>query len=452
MKATITDVQKRIKVTANKVDGIFNYDTDNAYPQRIIDIVNSSGAASACVGMKARFLIGGGFSDKYFYKQKCNRSGLTVDKLLRKTVNGFSKLPLVALHVNYNANYQKTEVNYVPFSYVRFTTSEDKEHPDMVAIYEDWQCQSGKKIDKKRIDFINFYNPDPEVIQKEVEAAGGWEYYKGQVYIWTPEHKEYPLAIFDPVLEDMQSDSKAKAFKFRNITTNFMASHIVITDKFEDEGELEAFHESLELYQGADDAMKLMHLEKTANDSSIELKKIDIQDAEDLYSYTETSVRDNIIFSFLIPPVLLMRTPGKLGTAAEIKDATAFYNGITADERLILEEIFTEIFSGFYFDINPAKDFSIIEFKAPVSAKELSSEYFPYATKNEIRESVGLPAVEDSTADVKPLYEALGVGGLQSLTSILTGTLTEEQKIAALEIVFKLPNNEASRIVKGTSI
>ena len=446
MKATVTDISKRISITPNKTEGILNYDIDNAYPQRIIDIVNSSGIATSCIGMKARFLIGGGMLDEVFYKSKINSKGLTIDQLLRKVCMNLSYIPYLSIHVNYNANFDITEAYFVPFPYVRITADDNKEHSKMVAIYDDWQRIKNKKINKEKIDYVHFYNPDPIVIQAQVDACGGWEYYKGQVFLWTPEGHEYPLATFDSVLEDMQTDSKAKAFKFRNITTNFMASHILVTDKFESEEDREEFHDSLTEYQGADEALKLLHLEKTSETSTIELKPVAIQDVEDLYQYTESSVRDNVILNFLIPPVLLIRTAGKLGTSTEIKDATSYYNGITEYERLVIEEIFKEIFSRFAVDINPSKDYSIIPFKAPISAKELSAEYFPYVTKNQILESVGLPEVLEAQANEKPMYEALGVGGLNALTAILTGTLTREQKISTLEIVFKLSNADATRL------
>lgn len=449
MKATVTDITKRISISSNRTDGILNYDIDNAYPQRIIDIVNSSGSSTACVLMKSRFLIGGGMTDKTFYKSKINKEGQTVDQLLRKLAVNKSMLPLIALHINYNALFEPVEVNYVPFQYVRLTTKDDKDHADMVAIYRDWQKLETKKIDKKKIDFIHFYDRNPEVIQEQVDEAGGWEYYKGQIFLWTPEGHEYPLASFDSVLEDMQTDSKAKTFKFRNITTNFMASHLIITNKFEKEEDLELFHENLQQFQGADDALKFFHLEKETDNDNVELKKVEIQDVEKLYEFTEASVRENIILNFLIPPVLLLRNSGSSFADNQMKEATAYFNGMTADDRLVLEEIFKEVFTGFAEKINPSNDYSIIPLKAPVSETEIGADYLKYFTANEIRESKGYPAEETKAAQTKPLYEALGVGGLQAFKDILVDTtLTTDQKINTLEIVFQLSHENAVKLVQ----
>lgn len=453
MKATVTQVYKRIENTVNKTDGILNYDIDNAYPQRIEDIVNNSGTASTCVNMKTRFIMGGGFEDELFYKAKINRKGLTVDKLLRKVSGNLSKLPFIGLHINYNANFDKIEVNFVPFGNMRFTTSDDKNHPNMIAVYDDWQKIKKPSVDRDKVKYIHLYDPNPETIQKEVDEAEGWGNYKGQIYLFSPEGLEYPLASFDSVLEDMQTDSKSKSFKFRNITTNFMASHILITDAVEEDGSdttAEDFAEQLEQYQGADDALRLLWLQKKTTESTIEIKKIDIQDVDKLYEYTESSVKSNIQQAFLQPEALFYQSKGF--TSSEIKDATAYYNGITYHERLIVEEIFKEIFTNFYPAVNTTGNYSIIPFKAPVAEKELTADVFPYVTKNQILTSYGLPELETPQADVKPMYEALGVGGLQALTALLSdATLTPIQKQNALIIIFKLSIDDAKKLTETTA-
>ena len=410
-KATVTQVYKRIEITANRTDGILNYDIDNAYPQRIEDIVNNSGSASTCVNMKTRFLMGGGFEDELFYKQKINRKGLTVDKLLRKVANNLSKLPFIGLHINYNANYNPIEVHFIPFGAMRFTTGDDKKHPNMIAIYDDWEKTKSTLVNKDKTKYIHYYNPDPQVIQAQVDEAGGWDKYNGQIYLYSPEGFEYPLASFDSVLEDMQTDSKAKSFKFRNITTNFMASHILITDAVEEDGgenTAEDFANQLEEYQGADDALRLLWLQRKSAESNIELQKIEIQDVDKLYEFTESSVKSNIQQSFLQPEALFYQSKGF--TSNEIKEATAYYNGITYHERLIIEEIFKDVFENFYPKINTTGNYSIIPLKAPI------------------------PDPEIQPTDIA------------SILSILSSNLSYEQKIEVIKITFKITEEMAVKI------
>jgi hypothetical protein len=89
---------------------------------------------------------------------------------------------------------------------------------------------------------------------------------------------------------------------------------------------------------------------------------------------------------FLIPPVLLLRVAGSLGTSKEISDAFDYYNGVTSDDRLIIEEILTELFSNYHYDICPSKDFSILPLKY---SKPIDTAYAQYFTEDEIRISLG---------------------------------------------------------------
>jgi len=369
MKATLT-TEKRLTEKDNRSEGIVNYDTDNAYPQRVEDIINSSAVGTLCHNLALKFTVGSNFADKEFNNVKINDKGLTAKKLLRKVTSDLLKYRGFAVHINYNALYEKVSYNYIPFGYCRLTSS-DSDHPDKLALYDDWQKVNGR-IKKEEIDYIDFFNDSPNVIEKQVEEAGGWENYNGQVYYYSANGKSYPLSPVDSVLEDMQTDSKTKLFKYRNVSTNFMASHFLEVDEFESEDDRADFEDVLTEFQGADDALKIMLLEKKAGqEASFNLQKVDIQGVDRLYEYTENSVRDAIIRNYLIPPVLLLQTSGKLGSAKEIQDATNYYNGIVNYNQDLLEEIFTELFRN---NIRVEKaEFNILPLKAKVDELEVTN-------------------------------------------------------------------------------
>ena len=367
MKATLL-TDKRISKKTSRQEGIINYDDDNAYPQRVTDILNSSATGSLCHNLAVKFIVGNGFADSQFYKSKLNSKGLTADKLLRKVADNLKKFNGVAIHINYNALYQKTSYNFIPFEWCRLT-SEESNHPNKLAIYDDWQKIEGR-INKDNIEYLDFFNDNPAIIEQQVQEAGGWDNYKGQVYYYTSVGKSYPLSPIDSILEDMQTDAKTKLFKYRNVSTNFMASHFIEVNEFESDEERNEFESQLADFQGADDALKMMLVERKATEeSAIEIKKVDIQNVERLYEYTETSVRDSIIRNYLIPPVLLLQTAGKMGTSKEILDAVNYYNGVVDYEQLIIEEIFTDLFKNSI--IKNDGNFSIISLKAQVETTEV---------------------------------------------------------------------------------
>ena len=393
MKATVTNISRRLTVRKNRTEGILNYDIDNAYPQRVVNIINGSGVATACIQMYVKFMMGGGFKDKVFYKAKLNRNGLTCDKLLRKICTQLAVHNGIAIHINYNALFEVCEVNYLPFQYCRLTDPESTK-ANKVAIYDDWDRIKRFTFDKKKIQYVDFFNPNPDIIQEQVTAAGGWDKYKGQIYYWAPGGIEYPLAAFDSILEDIQTDGEIKLFKFRNVTTQFMASHILFSPPVEETDKTDWMN-SLEDFQGADNTAKIINIE-TATPDNYKLQKVDVQNIENIFSYTESSVKENIVRQFNIPPVLMgILQGGKLGTSKEIQDATEFFNGITAPERLVIEEIFSEIMSRFAEKVNPSADYSILTYQNPVINSEIEQQFLPYFTINEVRKNKGYEPIED---------------------------------------------------------
>ena len=441
LKSTAQKVEQRITSKENPAFYVQKYDFDNKYPQRVIDIVSDSGTAKTCLKLQRKFVFGGGLKDTTFYKNKVNAKQ-SVDKFTRKLIDYYTIHGGIAVHVNYNGLLQKRELSIIPFEYCRLV-SEGNENYGKIAVYDDWGHVKKKKFSPTDIIYIDKY--EPSSVAQQVETCGGWENYKGQVFYFNGELDDYNLCPFDSVLEDMLTEAQVKKFKHSTATDNFLASHLLITGKTESEDEEQEFDENLKAFQGGDGAGRIMVLERESNEESIELKKIEIQDYDGLYEYTENSSRDSIIKMFLVPPVLLLRVAGSLGTSKEISDAFDYYNGVTSDDRLIIEEILTELFSNYHYDICPSKDFSILPLKY---SKAIAPEYLSYYTKNEIRIANGDSEAVDAKADITLLAVTLGVGGTQALTAILSdATLSVDQKKGTLKVLFGLNDEQVTQML-----
>jgi hypothetical protein len=425
VKATLNTSKRIYTGKKCRVNGILSYDIDNKYQQRVLDIISNSGTASSCVELFSSFIQGKGFRDTTFYKAIINNKGITNDVLLKKLGDNWASLSDFSVHFNYNVLGEISEINYIPSWYLRLPDYDNREYAGKIALYDDWDMQREKRVDEKKIAWYNPYNPNTVV--DEIEEVGGIEYYKGQILWYAYENGRYSLSHADPVLEDMQTEGKSKTYKYRNISTNFLASHILITDKKEDisnqpseeennEGSLvrrriqetdNSFDEAFEDFQGSDEALKIMKVEKTHPEQTFELKKVDIQDVEDLYQFTEESCRDNIIRRFTQPPVLVgVQVAGKLGSSSkEIQEAREFYDSITYKSRLLFEQLFERIFSNFHDkSINPSGDYSII----PISETIVESS----------------------------IIKELGVGVLQTIVSIITDVrLSGDQKKTVLTVL-----------------
>jgi hypothetical protein len=421
MKSSLPSAPVRITIKDNKVDGIQNYDSDNNYPGRILDIIKASGTATSCTNLYAKFLNGKGFNDKNFWKSRVNRKGVTVDKLLRATTGDYSKFKGYALHINYNALFQVNEVSYVPFDHCRLKISDDQGYVSKIAVYDDWECKREKKVNKDKIHFIDVYNPDPDVILSHIEKAGGIQKYKGQIFWRSSDLDSYPLSSIDAVIEDVLTDTGIKETRRYNVSKNFMAAHIFEYPKeFESDDERQIEKDNLKTFQGPEGTRIMMYENSTNQEKGLKITKLESNDTDKMFQVTNRTCKDSIIEIFTQPPILLgVQVAGKLGSAQEIKDAYIFYNSVTSDERRMFEEDYTEIFSRYRNLINSTKDYSI----TPLTLDEGTAE----------------PA----------LISVIGIGGTAAMTGILEGQLKDHQKINALEIIFGLSHEDSVKLVLG---
>jgi hypothetical protein len=261
------------------------------------------------------------------------------------------------------------EVSYVPFDHCRLGIPDEHGYVSKIALYDDWECKRATRVNKDKIDYINVWNPSPDVILAQIEAAGSIENYKGQIFWYSEEADSYPLASVDPIIEDCITDHGIKTYRKVNIEKGFFDKTIIeYPYEFESDEEREKELDNLKTFQGVEGNRIMMMENKNASETPVKINKIDSSDTDKMFTVTNRTVKDSIIENFTQPPVLLgVAIAGKLGTADEIRDAYMFYNSVTSDERRVFEEVFTDIFSRYRNPINITGDYSIIplSFNAP---------------------------------------------------------------------------------------
>ena len=354
MRIELAKIQKRIIRRDDRSLGIINYDIDNGYPQRVVDIVNGSGVAKSCVDILFKFINGSGWADSALGNTVVDGDRLTADKLLRRVAYDYAMHGGFAIHKNYDITGKETTSSHIPFAHCRIGIDRDRK-PNSIAVYPDWTREVDRRIDRNRIDFIDLYNPNPKTVKKQIEAAGGIEYYKGQVYYHGAGGEiAYPLSPFDSELEDIETDSQIKLFKYRNISGSFMASHMLVRygQAEGNNDNSDGLVEQLKEFQGAENFNRLMLLDIDTPEQKPELVPFTHQNNDKLFEYHEKSTQDNIRKVFAIPTVFLEAVAGSLGLSAQLDDAVSFYNRITQDERAVVEEslnwLLFDTFGGVY--------------------------------------------------------------------------------------------------------
>lgn len=322
--------------------GIQGYDSDNRYPQNVLRILARSKTGTGCLERYKDFIEGDGIKDPLFAAMVVNCSGETLDDIHGLCASDMATFNGAALHVNYDVFGRIVGMQQIPFESVRLLEPDEEGVVKKVAIHPDWtgkRTRNGKKlaITKDTIDFIDVFNPDPAVVKRQIEEAGGIQFYKGQVlYISAAGNLRYPLAIYDSVLPDMSTDEGISNIMLRNVRNGFMPAGVFVhykgqqnpdglsseDDTTRDEPE---YSEELATLQGDTNALKILDLTLESEEDVPKFMDLSGHNYDKEFTVTEQSIVDNIYARFGQEAFLSLRR-GKVGFSGQlIADATNDY-------------------------------------------------------------------------------------------------------------------------------
>lgn len=368
---------KRVDVRYLQTLGIQTYGEDNLYPQTFRNILAASSTGAECLDRFADFIEGNGFRDVPFSESVVNRKGDTADDIHALVCRDVAYYNGLALHVNYNIYGDIVELHHVPFENCRLAESDDSGYVGKIAIHPDWSGQKtrgGKviKVAKENIDYIDVFNPDKRVVAAQIEAAGGIEYYKGQVLWVSLSGKDiYPTGKGDRVVTEMSTDEGLANVKYRNVRNNFLPAAMIFTKKgtnitFDQDGneidsrdDDDSFSDSLLQLQGDTNCGKLMEVTLETDEDKPEVVTLNSQNYDKEFTVTDISVTERIYSAFGQEPWYCIRI-GKVGFSGDIlEDAFEYYNSIVSKQQRLIERTFARVFRHFYEAVNASNDFSV---------------------------------------------------------------------------------------------
>ncbi len=435
------DTADRNVTLFDKSLGVIRNGEDNLYPTSIERAINSSVTAKSCADMYGKFIMGSGFSTdmESFIIGKTKNRKLTPNKLLQAISNDLKKHHACFIHVNYNANLKISSVAVVPYRHCRFGQSDDNNYSGKVVVYNNWDKTISTRMEKSKFKSFDLYNPNPEVVRYQVEKAGGFNKYLGQIYYLSfDDSSVYPLSPIDVCFEDAESEYQFSVFRNTTITGGFFAPIVMRHSKFDDKKDKEVFIEKVKNLKGARNADKILLLEdeftSDNKDGGLRIDKVDLNYNDKTFGTWPSEVSNNIRKAYKnIPVVLVDYEQGKLGNTSgeSFYAAQNFYNSMTSEERLTVSMAMKEIFSNFYLDINPAKDWSI---------KELE------ILKQDVTVDAQAQALQQSQAQLRG-----SVGGVTALlevqVSVANGTTTYESGVAMLKYIYGYEDSVAREIL-----
>lgn len=344
--------------------GIQTYGEGNDFPQRVQKIVGASGTGKSCVDVYKAFITGHGINDHILGDMVVNSERQTVNKVIRAAADDLAMFNGFALHVNYNAAYEIVELRHVPFEHLRFEKADDKTGEfRRVAAHPDWarEFEGIRKFKKTDIIFYDLFDPTPATILSQVNVAGGWGNYNGQIYYYSGSGGyTYPSPIFEPELTDMRSEEALSNVVNRNVANNFLTAGAIVDKNNSDQSEEEAqaTQESIEQFQGDSKACSLMYMQVTSDDEVPEVLSFRGVNYDKEFTATQSYVPDRIGRVFNQPPILRAVDVGASFGADLMVNAYNYYNAKTSAERDILRDVFAEIMHYWWQEL-AGNDFSI---------------------------------------------------------------------------------------------
>lgn len=358
---TAPRVERDIYITSK---GIKGYGRGNDYPQKVLEIINSSGTGRLCMDIYVKFVEGAGFTDPSLSDTVLNSNNERGNSLLRKFAKDLKNFNGFACLVKFNFQALPSEYYNIPFEQCRLEIKSSGDYTGRVAVHPDWTGATGKFFANRDIKF--FHRFDPLTVMDEMIEAGGPENYEGQIFYFTADGDwEYPISPFDPIITDMLTEESCSTIKHRNAKNNFLPAGILVRkgikprtmpdgskdphDKYNQEQEESA--NNIKRMQGDANALKMWVIDIDSDEEKPEFIPFDITNLDKEYDYTEKSVQQNISSMFLIPPVLRgIAATNALGGgfgADVISQAYQFMSSVTSNERRMIGTAFRDLLQNY---------------------------------------------------------------------------------------------------------
>lgn len=349
--------------------GIKSYDADNLYPQNVRNIVLNSKTGNGCLERYTDYIEGRGIASEPLAGFVVNLDGETLADLHTQVSSDFATHDGFAIHVNYDINGRIVSLHHVPFENARIAEPDEEGNVRKVALHPDWTGQltrNGKpvKINADSVDYLDVFNPDPEIVLAQIQEAGGPQFYKGQIYYYSSQgFMLYPYSKFHAVLSDMSTDEGLSNIMNRNVRNNFLPAGAFVKLKSQgapysgDDAESkprikdEDYAEDLAALQGDTEALKILDITVETKEEMPEFINMQGNNYDKEFTVTAAEIKDCIYAAFGQEGWLAIRN-GKVGFSGSlIADVERDY----AKRQIKTQKVLTRIYAKLLASWNPSQ-------------------------------------------------------------------------------------------------
>src|SRR3990167_5524254 len=430
-KIAVNSIQRTLFVErlyvniAFPADRIIPYDRDNLYPNKVKSIAARSGTTSSAIGTLSAFISGEGFAGM---DTVVNSEEQTLWDIIRHIADSRSMFRGFALHFNYNLLGQITEITPVNFEFVRW--SKDLKR---YVVNPDWARRNRRK---EEIEYQPF---NPDQVLAEIKQCGDISKYKGQIFYWIPNLKDYYCTcLWDSVLDDAQFEAESKLYSLSSIQNDYSLAGILSYPKnITDKGELDNIKTELKEDMGSKNAGGIRVIGAIPSENLTNWKwftPISRNNIDSLHTNQIERAKFNIYAAFRQPPILNGVATSGMFNKESFADAFNYYNSQTETERKEVEKVLSKVLS---YAVFPVKEIQIQPKKFSANKEQL--------TPQEIQQK-SIETRETAQAALKGT-----VGGVDGIMAILAGlaakTTTPESAITILVEIYGFAEETARRMI-----
>lgn len=423
--------QPEYKEKKGEGGGYIEFGHRNDYPNYLVDLFNKSAKHNAIVKGKVNYIVGNGFKIKegedpigeQFIAQPNSYESLT--EILRKVSTDVEVFGGAYIEIIWSQSGDNiSEIYHIDYTKVR--TNDDN---TQFWYSDNWMDRKCKR------EVLNAFNTQYRVGRQIMYCK---EY--------RPDLKSYALPGYFGALNYIESDIEVSKHVLGNAQTGFSASKLITLPDGTptDDEKRQVERKFTDRFSGSDGKKFILSF---VNDSS---RKPIVEDlgASDItkedFSNVDKIIQQNLYAGHQItaPDLFGISTPGQLGTRQQMRDSyEIFKNTYVNDKQVYLEQVFN-LLAKLH---GATAELQIVPVE-PIGIDFDTSVYIANMTKDEIREKLGLPALETKTSSSsRDVTDAIN-----TLSPLVANKVLESMTPNEIRALIGLPSETDGQAIPGT--
>ena len=333
-------LDKRLKVSLDFNHKILNYGINNLYPQVMEQIRLRSPLLVSATSVLEDFVNGSGW--ELNNDIILNEASQTGHDLLNLASMDYSRYHGFAFHINFDGRGRITEIQHIPFQYVRLGIPDEHGIITSVVVSNNWEEDSDKQLGGglTRTTWYPIFNALTAADQTLFIPQP-----KGQVLYYTGQERwKYPLVTYDAIRDTGETDAAIQKYEMSNTGKGFHGATIFrYPGKFESKTQEARVTSELRKLMGPDNpGITLVQVDEDFTGTLMEQVPSANDDA--LFSTTLGSTLDRTLYHYNIPPALFGISPsGGVFTQLAYQESFIVYNVRTRNKRNEMARVFNKL-------------------------------------------------------------------------------------------------------------